>query len=246
MLVETMYNKLAINTGFPLYIDETSTPETTRFLLEMLAQSLLNTIDNVYISQNVLEKRIEITTQPGIDHYAVEGMVKSIQYVQNQGQLSGNYIPFNLSVDEPGVITKVNKLGPPRSYVMDQGEIRFFPIPDKAYKIRVTTSTTDLVWANDDTSRNIIEDIKDSVMAPKEFCDIVILKACAFTLGRCNNKAAEFYNNLATQRLKTFLERDNNTLERPHLYDPRAGHYNNYTGLMGNQFPRRRDYPGTY
>ena len=55
MLVETMYNKLAINTGFPIYVDETSTPETTRFLLEMLNQALLNVIDNIFINNNVLK-----------------------------------------------------------------------------------------------------------------------------------------------------------------------------------------------
>lgn len=232
MLVETMYNKVAINTGFPLYVDETSTPETTRFLLEMLSQALLNTIDNIYISQNVLEKRDTIVTVPGQDHYAIDGMVKSIQYLQGQGKLSGKYIVYNRIVDEPGVITPVNKYGPPLSYVVDKGEIRFFPIPDKAYTIRLTSSTTDLVWANDDSSRNSIEDVNDSILANKEFCEIIILRACSYVLMRCNNPVAQFYSKLADDRLKTFLERDSNSFEEPHLYNPRKGHYNPRRGLL--------------
>lgn len=239
MLVETMYNKVAINCGFPLYIDEVSTPDTTRFLLEMLSQALLNTIDNTYISQNVLEKRDLIITSPGIDHYAVNGMVKSIQYLQRQGRLSARYIPFNIYIDNPGVITPVNKSGPPLSYVIDKGEIRFFPIPDKAYKIQVTSSTTDLVWANDDSSRNSIEDIKDSVLASKEFCEIIILRACAYVLGRCNNQNAQFYSKLADDRLRMFLERDSNSFENPHLYNPIRGHYNPQSGLLDDNYPYR-------
>ena len=227
-----MYNKLAINTGFPLYVDETTTPETTRFLLEMLSQALLNTIDNIYISQNVLEKRDEIITTPGQDHYAVDGMVKSIQYMQGQGKLSGLYIPYNYKVIEPGVILPKDKLGCPRCYVIDNGDVRFFPTPDRPYKIRIVLSTTDLVWANDDTSRNSIEDIKDTVMASKEFCEIVILRACAYTLGRCNNQVSQFYSQLASDRLKKFIERDSNSLERPRLYDPIQGHYNPRRGLL--------------
>lgn len=237
MLVETMYNKVAINCGFPLYIDETSTPDTTRFLLEMLSQSLLNTIDNIYISQNVLEKRDVIVTTPGQDHYAINGMVKAVQYLKDQGMLSGKPIPFNYYVDNPGTILPVDKLGPPLSYVVDRGEIRFFPTPDKAYKIRITTSTTDLVWANDDSSRNSIEDIRDSVMASKEFCEIVILRTCAYVLGRCMNPNAQFYSKLADDRLKKFLERDSNSLEKPLLYNPIQGHYNYRSGLLNSNDP---------
>ena len=241
MLVETMYNKVALNCGFPLYIDEVSTPDTTRFLLEMLSRALINTIDNIYIAQNVLEKRDEIITKPGQDHYATDGMVKSIQYEQNQGMLSGKIIQFDYTLDNPGIILPVDKVGPPLTYVVDKGEVRFFPTPDKEYKIRITTSTTDLVWANDDSSRNSIEDIRDSVMSSKDFCDIIILRACAYVLGRCNNTTAQFYSKLADDRLKKFLERDSNSLERPRLYNPVKGHYDSRDGLLGYR-PFRRDY----
>lgn len=239
MLVETMYNKLAVNTGFPLYVSETTTPETTRFLLEMLSSALMNTVDNIYISQNVLEKRDRIILVPGQDHYAINGMVKSIQYMQGQGILSGRPIIYNYYIDEPGAITREEKVGPPISYVVDQGEIRLFPVPDKAYEIRVTTSTTDLVWANDDSSRSLIEDIKDSVIANEDFCEIVILRACSYVLLRCNNPIAQFYTKLADDRLKTFIERDSNSFEKPHLYNPIKGHYNAYNGLTYNNFPPR-------
>lgn len=232
MLIETMYNKVAINTGFPLYVDETSTPETTRFLLEMLNQALLNVIDNIYISNNVLEKRNTITTRAGQDHYAVDGMVKSIQYLQGQDKLSGKYIPFNFAIDEAGVILPKTKYGAPMSYVVDRGDVRFFPTPNKSYQIRITTSTTDLVWANDDSSRNSIEDIKDSLMASKEFCELVVLKACSYVLARCNNNVAEFYSNLYRERVKTFIERDSHSFEQPHLYNPRKGHYEPRRGLL--------------
>lgn len=234
MLVETMYNKLALNTGFPLYVNETSTPETTRFLLEMLSQSLLNIIDTIYVSNNVLEKRDTIILTPGVDHYAVDGMVKYLQYTQDQRNLhvKGRRIPFNFGIDNPGMITRTNRYGIPTTYIIDRGDIRFFPIPDRELVVQVVSSTTDLVWANDDSSRNSIEDIRDSVMASKAFCDLVILKACALTMARCQNQMAQFYNNLYQQRLRTFIERDSRSFEQPHLYNPRKGHYEPRRGLL--------------
>ncbi|MBQ2350085.1 MAG: hypothetical protein II393_02295 [Cytophagales bacterium] len=233
MLIETMYNKLAINTGFPLYIDETSTPESTQFLLEMLNQALLNTIDNIYISNNVLERTDRIVTTPGKDHYAIEGMVKNIQYSRDaSSQLRGVRIPFLYNVDVTNQIPRMDTKGYPKGYCIDKGDIRLFPIPDKVYPIEVTVSTTDLVWANDDSSRNSIEDIKDSLMASKDFCELVVLRACAFTMARCQNPLSEFYNNLYEQRRKMFIERDSRSFEKPHLYNPIKGHYNPRKGLI--------------
>ena len=233
MLVETMYNKLAINTGFPTYVKDSEAPETQRFLLEILSQSLLNVIDNIYISNNVLERRDTITLTPGQDHYDVEGMVKSIQYTaNNSGNVKGKRVAFDYFLDVPNQVVPYPQTGTPIKYVMDKGQIRVYPIPDKPYNLEVTVSTTDLVWANDDSSRNTIENIKDSVMASKEFCEVVILKACAFLMGRCNNPLAEFYNNLAKDRIKTFVERDGTSFEQPHLYNPIKGHYNPRRGLL--------------
>ena len=232
MLVETMYNKLAINTGFPIYVDETSTPETTRFLLEMLNQALLNVIDNIFINNNVLERTDQIMTVPGQDHYAVEGMVKSIQFGDKDRKFKGKRINYLYNVDVNNQIYPMEKVGPPRGYCIDKGDIRFFPIPDKSYPILVNVSTTNLVWANDDSSRSTIEDIKDSIIASKDFCELVVLRACAFTMARCQNPMSEFYNNLYNERRKTFIERDSNSFEKPHLYNPRAGHYDPYNGLL--------------
>ena len=56
MLVKDMYDRLALITAFPIYTNETDTPEINRFLLEMLSEALQNTIDNLYISNNVLQR----------------------------------------------------------------------------------------------------------------------------------------------------------------------------------------------
>lgn len=234
MLVETLYNKLAINTGFPLYTNEQDAPDTERFLLEMLNQALLNVIDNIYISNNVLERRDTIITSPRVDKYAVEGMVKNIQYTRrNQSQLVGKFIKFNRALDTSGQILRQEKFAYPTSYVIDRGDVRFFPTPDKQYEIEVTVSTTNLVWGNDDSSKGEITSITDSIMASKAFCDLVVLRACAFTMARCNNPLSEFYGNLYKERLRTFVERDSNSFEKPHLRNPRAGHYDPRRGLLG-------------
>lgn len=234
MQVKTMYDKLAINTGFPLYENEDATPDTTRFLLEMLNQGLLNVIDNIYISNNVLERRDKIVTSPDVDHYAVEGMVKSIQYTtQNPYQLKGKFIRFDNRLDQPGQILQHELCGFPHSYVIDRGDIRLLPVPDKTYELEITVSTTNLVWGNDDSSKGEITSVYDSILASKPFCDLVVLRACGFTMARCNNPLADFYNNLYTQRLENFVERDSHSLEQPKFYNPRKGHYEPRRGLLG-------------
>lgn len=240
MLVETMYNKLAINTGFPLYVNEEQTPETTRFLLEVLNQALLNTIDSIYTSNNVLERRDKIVLTPGMTHYAVEGMVKSIQLTGRiddelspfDGRLKGRFVMYNNRVDNPGQILKQEGLGYPVSYVIDRGDIRVFPVPDKPYELEVTVSTEDIVWENDNSSKGYISDVKDAVMASSNFCDLVVLKACAFVMARCQNPLSQFYEGLYTKRLNTFVERDSNSSEKYRLYNPRKGHYNPRKGLI--------------
>lgn len=233
MLVKNMYDKLAINCGFPLFVDDVTTPETTRFLLEVLNQALLNVVDNVYITNNVLQRKDTITLSPGMDHYAVEGMVKSIQYTANNGALKGRFIPFNQAVDMAGqIMAGPDRLCAPSSYVIDRGDIRLFPIPDKPYELEVTVSTTNLVWANNDSSKGNITDINDSIMASKEFCDLVVLRACSFVMARCNNPLSDYYNGLYDKRLKTFIERDSRSFEEPKLYNPRKGHYSPRRGLL--------------
>lgn len=234
MQVKTMYDKVAINTGFPLFQSDNATPETTRFILEMLNQALQNVIDNIYISNNVLERRDRILLQPGITRYAVEGMVKSIQFTEkNDYRLVGRFIKYDRILDQPGQILPQEKIGVPLTYTIDRGDIRFLPNPDKNYEVEVTVSTTNLVWANDDTSKGEITDVLDAIMASKAFCDLVTLRACAFIMARCQNALADFYNNLYTQRLSNFIERDSHSFEQPKLYNPRKGHYNPRRGLLG-------------
>jgi hypothetical protein len=236
MLIEEMYNRLAINTGFPLYVDESTSPESTRFLLEMLNQALLNTIDNIYISNNVLERTDEIITSPGKSEYPIEGMVKSIQYSDREAdkRLVGKYVVYNEFIDEGNQVLHKEHIGYPMSYVINKGRIRLFPTPDKPYVLKVNVSTTNLVWANDDSSRGTIESITDSLMASKEFCELVVLRACSFVMARCQNQLAEFYNKLYEQRKSSFVERDSSSFEQPHLYRPQKGHYNPRRGLLGD------------
>ena len=159
-------------------------------------------------------------------------MVKSIQYSRQSTVHRGVRINYIYNVDVNNQIPRMQRVGPPKGYVMDKGDIRFFPIPDKAYPIEVTVSTTDLVWANDDSSRSAIEDINDSIIASKDFCELVVLRACAFTMARCQNPLSEFYDNLYKERRRTFIERDSHSFEKPKLYDPKAGHYDPYDGLL--------------
>ena len=77
MLVKDMYDRLALITAFPIYTNETDTPEINRFLLEMLSEALQNTIDNLYISNNVLERNDTITTTPNRALYGIEGIIKN-------------------------------------------------------------------------------------------------------------------------------------------------------------------------
>ena len=56
MLVKDIYDKVALLTGFPVYTNATDTPETTRFIVEMISQALQNVIGDLYTSNNVLER----------------------------------------------------------------------------------------------------------------------------------------------------------------------------------------------
>lgn len=233
MLVKTMYDKLAIITGFPVYTNDTDTPEITRFLLEILSQALQNTIDNLYISNNVLERNDTITTKEGVSEYGIEGIIKNIQIVDGNNVTPVRYndiINPNEIVDSELDEKKRDK---PRSYVIKNGYLKLLPTPDKAYKVKVCVSTTDLVAADDDSSRTTIEDINDSVLAGDRFCNLVITKAALLLFARLQNNNAQIYSQLYEQNLKTFLEHDLKTVEAQRGYTRGAGHYNPETGLLG-------------
>lgn len=226
-----MYNKLALITGFPEYTNDTDTPETNQFLLETLSEALMNIIDNIYTSQNVLERVDTIKTTPGKEHYEVEGYVKSIM-LTNPKTGKTIKLPFNDRILDHDYIDNLERIGVPQWYVMDKGRVRVYPVPNDVYTLRVTVSTTDLVDANDDSSRATIEDVADSVIASNAFCELVVLRAAAFVFARVKNPLQQYYQGLYDQRLKNFLERDNGSQEARRVLRYNKGHYNPIKGLL--------------
>lgn len=241
MLVKDMYDRLALITAFPIYTNETDTPEINRFLLEMLSEALQNTIDNLYISNNVLERNDTIVTTPNRELYGIDGIIKNIQLVKDNGHTIqiryDDCINPNNEVDE--------KVGEPRRYVIKNGYLKLLPTPDKAYTIKVCVSTTDLVMADDDTSRTYIQSINDSILANDRFCNLVITKAAELIFARLQNPNVQIFSRLYTDNLKTFLEHDLKTMEAQRGFIRRAGHYNPERGLLDNDY-RRFDFGGDY
>lgn len=243
VLVKDLYNRLAINTGFPLYTNETDTPDINRFLLEQLSEALLSVIDNCYICNNVLERVDTLTTSKFKDEYGVDGIIKNAQLIQTganktlkYNQLLNTYDEIEHEVletdPETNEPTKVSNTGIPSEYVIRGGYLKLLPMPDKEYTIKLTLSTTDLVSTNNDEFRDRIESIEDSILASNRFCDLVLLKACVLTFIRLQNSNAQYYNQLLDDRMKTFLEHDIGTTELMRGYDRQAGHYNYRKGLL--------------
>ena len=232
MLALNLYNKLALITGFPEYTNDTDTPETTRFLLDCLSEGLHSVINNIYMQNNVLERTDRITTTEGIDKYGIEGIIKTILLIQPgcvrklkyMDNVNSNYV---IPEDKLGRNTKE-----PYAYTIDKGYLRLYPIPDKAYNLDVTVSTTDLVWANDDSSRNTIENVNDTLMADNRFCKLVVMRAAVLIFARANNNLAQVYNDLYADELRDYLEQDLKTFEANRFFDRSAGHYNPRRGLL--------------
>lgn len=241
MLVRDLYDRLALITAFPIYTNETDTPEINRFLLEMLSEALQNTIDNLYISNNVLERNDTITTTPDRALYGIEGIIKNIQLVRDNGQAI--QIRYDDCVN-PNDVTD-EKVGEPRRYVIKNGYLKLLPTPDKAYTIKVCVSTTDLVMADDDTSRTYIRSINDSIMANDRFCNLVVVKAAELIFARLQNPNVQIFSRLYEDNLKTFLEHDLKSLEAQRGFIRRAGHYNPERGLLDNDY-RGFDFGGDY
>lgn len=241
MLVRDLYDRLALITAFPIYTNETDTPEINRFLLEMLSEALQNTIDNLYISNNVLERNDTITTTPDRALYGIEGIIKNIQLVRDNGQAI--QIRYDDCVN-PNDVTD-EKVGEPRRYVIKNGYLKLLPTPDKAYTIKVCVSTTDLVMADDDTSRTYIRSINDSIMANDRFCNLVVVKAAELIFARLQNPNVQIFSKLYEDNLKTFLEHDLKSLEAQRGFIRRAGHYNPERGLLDNDY-RSFDFGGDY
>lgn len=243
VLVKDLYNRLAINTGFPLYTNETDTPDINRFLLEQLSEALLNIIDNCYICNNVLERVDTITTTKFKDEYGVDGVIKNVQLIQTganktlkYNQLLNTYDEIEHKVLETNPETnepiKVSNTGIPSEYVIRGGYLKLLPMPDEEYTIKLTLSTTDLVSTNNDEFRDRIESIEDSILASDRFCDLVLLKACELVFTRLQNALTGYYSQLLNDRMKTFLEHDIGSVELMRGYDRQGGHYNYRRGLL--------------
>jgi hypothetical protein len=231
MLALNMYNKLALITGFPEYTNDTDTPETTRFLLECLSQGLQNVINNIYMQNNVLERTDTITTTKDKELYGIEGIIKQIHLVRNDGSL--RQLAYLDNVNPNIILEGVNKkTGEPHGYCISKGYLRIFPIPDGPHRLSVTVSTTDLVWANDDSSKRGITSVNDTVMADPRFCDLCVLRAAVLVFARAKNANAELYNNLYKDELNDYLEHDLKTLEANRFFDRSAGHYSPRRGLI--------------
>ena len=235
-LVKDMYDSLALKTGFPVYTNDTDCPDINRFLLEMISEGLQSTIDNLYISNNVLERNDTIKTIPNKNNYGIEGLIKNIQI---QGD-NGCYDP--LPYDDYANPNDLNEeFGRPESYVIKNGYLKLLPTPDAEYTIKICVSTTDLVMSDDDTSRTSVTHINDSIMASDRFCDLVVLKAAGLTFARLQNATAEIYASLYEARLKTFLEHDIGTLEAQRGHIRGGGHYDSRFGLIDDE-PRNGGY----
>lgn len=231
-----LYNNVATATGFPLYTNETDTPDITRFLLEMISEGLHSTIDNLYLNNNTLERTDIITTNSETDIYGFQGIIKHIDLVRPNGNIKPLYyndsFDFHSANTEDEARLKSTK-AEPTSYVIKDGYLRLLPFPDKAYKIRLTLSSRDLVLADDDTYRNSVKDINDSVIGSQDFATCVVLRTIALIYIKCNNQLSSLYSQLANERLKAYIEQDYGSNQATRINNPSAGHYNAQRGLLG-------------
>lgn len=242
-LVKDLYNSVAIITAFPLYSNETDTPDTTRFILQCLSEALHAMIDRLYISNNVLERKDTLITTPNEEQYGISGIIKKAQYIDEKGQVV--QLPYLNRFEkdkitskfhkneETGEVQEVKDTGKPRGYIIESGYMRLIPCPDKEYTVKLTLSTTSLVASDNDSFRDTIKSIDDRILADDRFCNLVVLMAAVLIFTRCQNANAQIYAQLLEERVKTYIERDFGSSEANRLYDRRQGHYNPRRGLLG-------------
>ncbi len=242
-LVKDIYNKVAVITAFPVYTNETDTPDITRFIIQCISEALHAMIDRLYISNNVLERKDTIVTIPDTEHYGISGIIKKAQMVDEKGQIV--QLPYLNRFDkdkitshfvkdeETGEMVEVKKTGKPRGYIIEGGYMRLIPCPDKEYTVKLTLSTTSLVAADDDSRRDTVESVEDRILADDRFCNLIILMAATLIFTRCQNANAQIYSALLEERVKTYLERDFGSSEANRLYNRKQGHYNPRRGLLG-------------
>lgn len=235
--VEDIYNTIALKTGFPLYTNDTDTPDTTRFLLDVISDGLTATINSIYLTNNVLERQDEILTNAENTLYGVKGIIKAVNIQNKAGSGSTGYsrLPYNNEVNifDGESETEADKKGYPTSYVIKGGYLKFYPNPDKEYKVKLTLSTTDLVLSDNDTSKSIIDNINDSIIADEDFIRIIIVKSVALLFTRLQNANATYYANLADSMTGLYIENDYGTFEQNRIFKRRMGNYNPDVGFLG-------------
>lgn len=226
--IRDMYDEVALITGFPIYTNETDKPDTDRFILHCLSEGLENVIDTIYMHNNVLERNDKIITIPNQDLYGLEGIIKNIQLVRPDGRIKPlRYSDLVNKDNEPSLIAE------PTHYVIKNGYLKLYPIPDKEYELRLTLSTKHLVLSNNDLGKTSITDIEDSLLTDNEFAKIVTLRAAVLIFARAQSPNAQIYSEICNQRIKDYMERDNGTMEAQRGYLRDAGHYQSGGDIFG-------------
>ena len=231
-----LYNDIATATGFPLYTNETDTPDITRFLLEMITEGLHSTLDNLYINSNTLERTDIIKIDSSKDKYSFQGIIKHIDLVQPNGNIKplfyNNIVDFNrANTENTGELAKSK--GEPQSYVIKNGYIKLFPFPKRDYKLILTLSSKDIVLSDEDVYQVSVKSINDSIIGTKEFETCVKLRTIALIYIKCNNQLSQLYSQLANERLKAYIESDFGSNQADRINNPSAGHYDARRGLLG-------------
>lgn len=239
--VKTLYDQLAVITGFPMYSSENETPDTTRFLLDVLSRALDSIVDILYTSNNIVERRDKIVTTADNNIYGIEGIVKTITVSakdeQGNAKTTKNKVIHYDNNFNPNLPFKFDKdnygSGEPDRYCISGGYLRLFPVPDKEYTLDLTLSTTRLVWSDNDASKPLITSINDCVLVDEEVAVALVLRAAALAFTRCRNSNAQIYQDLCMRRLQTLLERDYGSLEATRWLPRSGGNYNSRKGLLG-------------
>lgn len=241
--VKEIYDRVAVITGFPLYSNDTDTPDINRFILQIISESLHALIDRLYINNNILERKDTIITTPEVELYGISGIVKKAQLVNTRGEVK--QLPYLDKFPKDKITSKfiTNELtgeleeekhtGTPDGYIIESGYLRLIPCPDKEYTVKLTLSTTNLVMSDNDEYRESIESVEDRILADDRFCNLIIIQAAALIFARCQNANTQIYMSLLEERIKTYLERDFGSNEANRLYDKRQGNYNPRKGLLG-------------
>jgi len=231
--VKELYNRIAILTGFPIYEYEEATPETTRFLLEMITDGLNTTLANIYNSNSTKERTDNIKTIKGQDLYQLQGLVKYAEIIDVDDNGRVYKLPFGDNAEFHRTKEPTEPEGKPRYYVISNNYLRLFPTPDKEYTIKLVMSSDDIILAADDSYTHVVSSIDDRIIGSKNLEEVLKLKTAALILARCNNPSAQLYNQLATEKLQSYVEETRATTQGARFRDLRNGNYNPKRGLLG-------------